>query len=109
MPITPANASNSSGSDVSTAFDVTIAVVATAEDLVTVPNSPNDRGKTLSLINDGPGDVNIGFDADATASDLLIKEGEAYDEHDLAILTKVSIYGATEQPTIRGILWSGKK
>jgi hypothetical protein len=84
-----------------------LAVAATAEDLVSVPGSK--KGRTLSLVNEGPGDVALAFDATATITDLLLMEGDAYDEHDLEVGTNVSFINVSvgETPRVRGILWSG--
>lgn len=93
--------------DTSTPFDVTLAVAATAEDLVSVP--ANKKGRAVSLVNEGPGTVAIAFDATAIVTDLLLEEGDAYDEHDLEIATKLSFINVTAAatPRVRGILWSG--
>jgi len=93
--------------DTSTPFDVTLAVADTAEDLVTVPSEK--KGRIISLVNEGPGEVAIAFDADATVADLLLEEDDAYDEHDLDIATKLSFINVTVAgtPRVRGILWSG--
>lgn len=93
--------------DTSTPFDVTLSTPATAEDLVTVPSLK--KGRAISIVNEGPGDAVVAFDATATASDLLLKEGDAYDDQMLEVSTKVSFINVTtgEQPRLRGILWSG--
>lgn len=93
--------------DTNTPFDVTLTTPATAEDLVTVPALKG--GRIISLVNEGPGDVAIAFDATATVADLLLVEGDTYDEHDLDIITKLSFINVTasQQPRVRGILWSG--
>ena len=93
--------------DTSTPFNVTLAVSATAEDLVAVPGSK--KGRVISIVNEGPGAVAIAFDAVAITSDLLLEEGDAYDEHGLEITTKVSFINVTvgQTPRVRGILWSG--
>jgi hypothetical protein len=93
--------------DTSTPFDETLTTPATAEDLVTVPSQKN--GRVISLVNEGPGDVALAFDATAVVGDLLLLEGDAYDEHDLEIGTKVSFINVTtgQSPRVRGILWSG--
>lgn len=93
--------------DTPTPFDVTLAVAATAEDLVSVPGGK--KGRMISIVNEGPGDVAVAFDAEALVTDLLLIEGDAYDDHDLEISTKVSFINVTAaaQPRLRGILWSG--
>ncbi len=93
--------------DTSTPFDVTLAVTATAEDVVAVPVSR--KGRIVSLVNEGPGDIALAFDATATIADLLLEEGDAYDEHDLDVATNISFINVTvgAQPRVRGILWSG--
>ena len=111
MPITPRASttvnSESANADTATPFDVTLAVTATASDVVLVPALK--KGRTLSLVNEGPGDVALKFDGTATITDLLIKEGEAYSEARLEISTKVSFINVTaaQLPRVRGILWSG--
>lgn len=107
MPINPRPVIQPVVSDTPTPFSVTLATAATAEDLVTVPSQKS--GRAVSLINDGPGDVALAFDATATISDLVIREGEAYDEHDLEITTNISFINVTVSatPTVRGVLWSG--
>ncbi len=108
MPINPRPVLTTPVSDTSTPFDVTLAVTATAEDLVTVP--AQKKGRAVSLVNEGPGEVAIAFDATATVADLLLGEGDAYDEHNLEISTNVSFINVTptETPRVHGILWSGK-
>ncbi len=93
--------------DASTPFNVTLAVADTAEDLVTVPGSK--KGRAISLVNEGPGAVALAFDATAITTDLVLEEGDAYDEHDLEIATNVSFINVTasQTPRVRGILWSG--
>ncbi len=107
MPINPKPKFVFPFADTSTPFDETLAVAATAEDLVAVPGSK--KGRVLSLVNEGPGDVAIAFDATATVTDLLLLEGDAYDEHDLEIITNISFINVTvgQTPRVRGILWSG--
>jgi len=94
--------------DTSTPFDATLTVPATAEDLVTVPGGK--KGRAISIVNEGPGDVAVAFDAEATAADLLLMEGDAYDDAMLEIATKVSFINVTmgQSPRLRGILWSGE-
>ncbi|KKN60388.1 hypothetical protein LCGC14_0532220 [marine sediment metagenome] len=108
MPINPKVAKKDFPSaDTSTPFDVTLAVTATAEDLVSVPALK--KGRAVSLVNEGPGEVAIAFDATATTSDLFLEEGDAYDEHDLEVSTNISFINVTtgQTPRVRGILWSG--
>jgi hypothetical protein len=107
MPIRPKPKFTFPFADAPTPFDVTLAVAATAEDLVTVPGGKN--GRAVSLVNEGPGEVAIAFDATAVITDLLLAEGDAYDEHNLEIGTKLSFINVTagQTPRVRGILWSG--
>ncbi len=107
MPIKSRPVLKPSFADTSTPFDAALTTPATAEDLVTVPSQK--KGRAVSLVNEGPGDVAVAFDATATVDDLLLQEGDAYDEHDLEISTKVSFINVTidESPRVRGILWSG--
>ena len=107
MPIQPRPVFTEQLADTDTPFDVTLAVAATAEDLVTVPATK--LGRTISLVNEGPGDIALKADATATTSDLLIKEGEAYSETRLKVSTKLSFINvtATVLPRVRGVLWSG--
>lgn len=107
MAIKPKPKSTFPVADTATPFNVTLAVAATAEDLVSVPASK--FGRIVSLVNEGPGAVALAFDATATASDLLLEEGDAYDEHDLEISTNISFINVTtgETPRVRGVLWSG--
>lgn len=97
----------SMAADEATSFDVTLAVPATAEDLVLVPGVK--EGRSVSLINEGPGDAAIAFDATATAADILIREGEGYSDAQLSIQTKISFINVTAavSPRLRGVLWSG--
>jgi len=90
-----------------TPFNLPLAVAGTAQDVVLVP--VGKKGRSLSLINDGPGDIALGFDAAATISGTLIQEGERYWEVDLQLATKVSFINVTAlaTPTVRGVLWSG--
>ncbi len=93
--------------DTPTPFDVTLAASDTAEDVVTVPS--NKFGRIVSLVNEGPGSVALEFDGTAVVTDLLLEEGDAYDEQNLEISTNISFINVTptETPRIRGILWSG--
>lgn len=93
--------------DTPTSFDETLTTADTAEDLATVP--VDKKGRIVSLVNEGPGAVAIAFDAVATITDLLLEEGDAYDEHDLEISTKLSFINVTasQTPRVRGIIWSG--
>lgn len=93
--------------DESTPFDVTLAVPATAEDLVSVPGSK--KGRLVSLVNEGPGDAAIAFDATAIVTDILIKEGGTYDEQNLEFATKISFINVTAavSPRLYGVIWSG--
>ncbi|HEC64699.1 MAG TPA: hypothetical protein ENI23_05365 [bacterium] len=106
MPIRPKPVFTFPFADTPTPFDVTLAVSDTAEDLVVVP-SPK-KGRVLSLVNEGPGAVALAFDATATTGDLLLEEGDTYDEQNLEISTNISFINVTptETPRIRGILWS---
>ena len=106
MPITPSPVSQKLA-DTSTPFNKTLAVAATAEDLVSVPASK--FGRIVSLVNDGPGDVALAFDATATVTDLVLKAGEGYSDSALDIATKISFINVTvaATPTVRGVLWSG--
>ena len=107
MPIQPRPTFKEQVADTDTPFDVTLAVAATAEDLVTVPVSK--FGRIISLVNEGPGDIALKADSTATISDLLLKEGEAYSESRLEVSTKFSFINVTAaaQPRVRGVLWSG--
>ena len=107
MPITPRPKAAFPSADTATPFDATLTVPATAETLVAVPS--NKFGRVVSLVNEGPGDVALAFDAVATITDLLLLEGDAYDEHDLEIGTDISFINVTtgESPRVRGVLWSG--
>ena len=107
MPITPRPFLTVPTADTFTPFDVTLAIAATAEDLITVP--AGKKGRLISLVNEGPGEVALAFDATATITDLLLGEGDAYDEHNLEITTNVSFINVTasETPRVHGVLWSG--
>lgn len=91
----------------SVAFDVTLATPATAEDLVLVPATK--RGRTLSIVNEGPGDAAVKFDGTATATDVLLKEGDAMAQDNLDLTTKVSFINVTvgASPRLRGMLGAG--
>src|SRR5574341_1646234 len=106
MPIFPVPTLRTPVTDTDTPFDNTLAVAGTAEDLVTVPALK--KGRTVSLVNEGPGEVAIAFDATATVADLLLKEGEAYSEINLEVSTKLSFINVTasQTPRVRGVLWS---
>lgn len=109
MPITPANTPNTQKfADTATPINNTLAVTDVAEDLVLVPVTK--KGRVLSIINDGPGDVALAFDTTAVpATGLVILEGEAYSDSGLEISTKVSFINMTtgDTPAVRGVLWSG--
>ncbi len=107
MPIKPRPVFSENVADTDTPFDVTLAVAATAEDLVTVPVSK--KGRIISLVNEGPGDIALKADATATITDLLLREGEAYSESRLEVTTNFSFINVTvsETPRVRGVLWSG--
>ena len=107
MPITPAPVFTEKLSDTNTPFDVTLAVAETAEDFVSVP-SPK-KGRIISMVNEGPGAVAVSFDATAVVGDLLLEEGDTYDEHRLEIITAISFINVDTSltPRVRGILWSG--
>lgn len=107
MAINPRPVFRTPVADTDTPFDVALAIAATAEDLATVP--VNKKGRSVSLVNEGPGDVAIAFDSTALVTDLLLEEGDAYDEHDLELSTKLSFINVTagQTPRVRGVLWSG--
>ncbi len=107
MPIKTNPVFSENVADTDTPFDVTLAVTDTAEDLVTVPVSK--KGRIISLVNEGPGDIALKADADATTSDLFLREGEAYSESRLQVSTKFSFINITtsDTPRVRGVLWSG--
>lgn len=109
MAIIPATTvtTEKQNSDQSVAFDVTLAVAGTAEDLVLVP--VGKRGRTLSIVNEGPGDAAIKFDGTATATDVLLKKGDAMAQDNLELSTKVSFInvGGAQQPRLRGMLGAG--
>ena len=105
MPIT-SGATKFPLADEDTPFDVTLALAGTAQDLVTVP--VGRKGRIISLVNEGPGKVYLGFDATATITSLVLERGDQYSESLLELATKVSfVGGATNLPRVRGILWSG--
>ena len=70
MPITPKPFLTVPFADEATPFDVTLAVPATAEDLVSVPGSK--KGRIVSLVNEGPGAAAIVFAATAIKRDGLL-------------------------------------
>jgi hypothetical protein len=111
MPIIPRASTTvnteKQNADTATAFDETLAVTAVASDLVLVPALK--KGRTISFVNEGPGDIAIKFDGTATVTDILILEGEAYSEANLEVATKVSFINVTaaQLPRVRGVLWSG--
>ncbi len=104
MPIRPVPVLTEKFYDTNTPFDVTLSVAATAEDFATVPVLK--KGRSISLVNEGPGAVAIAFDATAVIGDLLLEEGDQYDEHRLEIATAISFINVTpaQQPRVRGIL-----
>ncbi len=108
MPIIPrANVNvDSQAADEDTAFDKTLAVANTAEPLVAVPGGK--KGRTVSLVNEGPGKAFISFDSVATLADVELAEGDAYSESRLEVTTSVSFIGELGgTPRLRGVLWSG--
>lgn len=107
MPIRTRPTFKEQVADTDTPFDVTLAVVDTAEDVVAVPVSK--FGRTISLVNEGPGEIALKADATAATSDLLLKEGEAYSESRLEVTTNFSFINVTpgQTPRVRGVLWSG--
>lgn len=94
-------------SDEETPFDVTLAVPATAEDLVLVPATK--KGRSFDVVNEGPGDAAWKADGTATTADSLIKEGESHSFSGLEVATKISFINVTaaQSPRLRGVLWSG--
>ncbi len=107
MPLDPRPIFRVPVADTPTPFDNVLNTAGTAEDLVFVPALK--KGRIVSLLNEGPGDVALAFDATATAADLLLREGDAYSENGLEIDTKISFINVTvgQTPRVRGILWSG--
>lgn len=108
MPIKPKPKFDFPFADEATPFDETLTTPATAEDLVTVPSGK--KGRAISIVNEGPGDAAVVFDATATTADLLLIEGDAYDDQMLEISTKLSFINVTagQSPRLRGVLWSGE-
>ena len=105
MPFTPAP-TGTPPADTDTPIDITLTVANTAEDLVLVPSLKT--GRTISLVNEGPGRAFIAFDGTATIADTEIKKGESYGEVNLDISTNVSFIGESgKTPRVRGVLWSG--
>lgn len=105
MPIMPAPV-GTPATDTPTPIDKTLAVADTAEDLAAVPSQK--VGRTLSIINDGPGSAFIAFDATATVADYELKKNESYGEMGLDLATNVSFIGDSgKKPRVRGMLWSG--
>jgi len=84
-----------------------LGVAATAQALVVVPALK--RGRTLSIVNEGPGDAAIKFDGPATVTDVLLKEGDAFSNDNLDFATNVSFINVTlaALPRLRGMLGSG--
>jgi hypothetical protein len=107
MPITPTPAVTTPVADTDTPFNVTLATTDIAQDLVLVPAAK--KGRAVSLVNEGPGAVALAFDSTATVSGLLLETGDAYDEHNLEVSTKVSFINKVtgDTPRVRGVLWSG--
>lgn len=107
MPFTPVTKVKTPVADTSTPINKTLTTAGTAEDLVTVP--VGRKGRSLSIVNEGPGDIAIKNDATATATDTLVREGEAYAESGLEVSTKFSFINVTAAatPFVRGVLWSG--
>ena len=108
MPIRPKPKFEFPFANEATPFDVTLSTPDTAEDLVAVPGSK--KGRLVSLVNEGPGEVSIAFDADATTSDLLLAEGDTYDENMLEFSSRISFINVTPavSPRLRGVIWSGE-
>ncbi len=107
MPFTPVVKVKTPVSDKSTPFNETLAVAGTAQDLVLVP--VGRKGRAISLVNEGPGDIAIVEDATATVTSTLVRDGEAYAEFGLEVATKFSFINVTPSatPVVRGVLWSG--
>ena len=107
MPITPRPTLVEQLADTDTAFDVVLAVTDTAEDFVTVPGGK--KGRTISLVNEGPGAIAVSADSVALVDDLLLEEGDAYSESRLEVSSAFSFINVTasQTPRVRGVLWSG--
>ncbi len=107
MPITPRSPNNFPIADTPTSFDVTLAVTATAEDLVAVPALK--KGRMVSIVNEGPGAAAVAFDNTATVTDILLEVGDTYDDQGLEFVTNISFINVTSsaQPRLRGVIWSG--
>lgn len=93
--------------DTETPFFVTLVVPATAEDLVLVPALK--RGRSIDIVNEGPGDAAVKLDGTALITSTLLREGDSVSWADLAIATKVSFINVTvgASPVLRGVLHSG--
>lgn len=92
----------------STSTPINSTVTDVAADIATVP--AGKEGMIVSILNDGPSDIRVAFDADATAaSGLSIKAGESYADSGFAIATRVSAVSvaAGQVAVVRGVLWSG--
>lgn len=95
------------GTDTPLPFSHTLAVAGTADDFVTIP--VGKVGKTISLVNLGPGSAWILNDATATsATGIEVKPKEGYSDDGLEVTTRWSVIGeAGKTPTIRGVAWAG--
>lgn len=109
MPIIP-NASVSVNTDpiptTAVTFNKTLTTADTAQDLALVPVSK--FGRKYSIVNDGPGNAYIAFDATATLNDMEIAPKDAVSDDGLQFATKISFIGESgKKPHVRGILWAG--
>lgn len=93
--------------DSETPFNNTLGVVDVAEDLVLVPATK--RGRTIDIVNEGPGDVAVKLDGTAVVTSTLLREGDSVSWVGLDIQTKVSFINVTAAslPVLRGVLHSG--
>lgn len=111
MAITPRASSAAQNTpppvDTQSPFEMTLGVTSVAEDLAIVP--VGKRGRQIDIINEGPGDVAVKFDATATPAHTLLREGDSVSWANLNIVTKVSFINITAAalPTLRGVLMSG--
>ncbi len=105
MPIHLGSGNVRAFAEESTPFDVTLAVVDTAEDAVTPPTGKSIR--RINIVNHGPGSVFVEFDGTATVASLEVEKRGSYDEADIGVATNISFIGESgKQPRVTGVVWS---
>lgn len=101
MPIIPAPTPVASND---TAFDATLTVAGTAQDLVVAP--AGEKIRSFELRNEGPGNAFIEATGPATVTSFKVKNGETYSKDGISI-DKLSFIGdPSKKPEVSGVAWS---